>query len=46
MKILKRKLRLPLDGGSESFGEFGCVRHSGTIEKTQVRFDLYVKVCI
>lgn len=32
------------DGGPESFGEFGCIQHSGTLDKTQVPFDLYVKV--
>eukprot|EP00903_Cladosiphon_okamuranus_P012301 g11533.t1 len=41
-QVLKRKLRVAADDG-ESFGEFGCIHHSGTLDKTQVPFDLYVK---
>lgn len=43
-KVLKRKLRVIGDGGPESFAEFGCMHHSGTLDKTQVPFDIYVKV--
>ena len=32
------------DVGRQAFGEFGCIHHSGTLDKTQVPFDLYVKV--
>eukprot|EP00752_Nemacystus_decipiens_P001489 g1463.t1 len=42
-EVLKRKLRVTEDGGPESFGEFGCMHHSGMLDKTQVPFDLYVK---
>lgn len=28
----------------QEFGEFGCIQYSGSLDKTQVPFDLYVKV--
>lgn len=53
MQALRQLLPISdLTGSSEekheeargSYGEFGCINHSGVLTKTQVPFDLYVKV--
>lgn len=45
LQVLKRMLRVTPDDSAGAFGEFGCIEHSGSLDKTQVPFDLYVKVC-
>lgn len=44
LKVLKRALRVTPGDGMEEMGEFGCIQYSGSLDKTQVPFDLYVKV--
>ena len=43
-QVLKRLLRVPADGDRASFGQFGCLEHFGLLDKTQIPFDIYVKV--
>lgn len=42
--MLKQLLRIPPSAERESFGEFGCMTHSGVLDKTQILFDFHVKV--
>lgn len=43
-QVLKQLLRIPPAAERESFGEFGCMTHSGVLDKTQILFDFHVKV--
>lgn len=42
--MLKRLLQVPHEFEDESFGDLGYIEHSGVLDKTQVTFDLIVKV--
>lgn len=42
--MLKRLLQVPQEVEDESFEDLGYIEHSGVLDKTQVTFDLVVKV--
>lgn len=42
--MLKRLLQVPQGGEEECFGDLGYIEHSGVLDKTEVAFDLIVKV--